>query len=327
LKKKEITIKACAKVNLSLDVVKKLENGYHALQTVMGAVDLADTVTVSASGAAGIYGGHKITLSLATPTNTPVVPISEPGLFGKENLAYRAAETMYERFCPQSGNKIAIALTKQIPIAAGLAGGSTDAAAVILALAHLWRLDIDLPGLIKIGTRLGADIPFCLAANAFVNTELRFAEDPLASPSALAEGVGEILTPLSSLEGSLILVKPRIPVSTARIYSLLAGYGAIGTGAIDTKGLVEAIRISDRSAASAKMKNVMQPVTAKEYPIVAETIEKLTTILPEAKVIMSGSGPTILAYFAEFNGASENLTKTKAAFPDTEYEVYTTFLI
>ena len=173
----------------------------------MQAIRLHDRIRVTAKGRAGLFGGVRIRLTASDPSGQPALDIPA----GEDNLAYRAALCLAEHFCPTKGNQIHIHIEKSIPVAAGLAGGSADAAAVFLSLAALWHLNGGLNPLLALGAKLGADIPFCISAIASGNPDLGFSEDPLAAPAALAEGIGEILTPLPTQGGQVHLLKPRCP--------------------------------------------------------------------------------------------------------------------
>ena len=310
---KSISIKAYAKVNLSLDVTGKLNNGYHTLRSVMQAVNLFDelTVTVSEDSDRGSNsesndnsnGGIILHLEFDADERLAESDVTADS----NNLAYKAAVAMQKRYKPdpsKSCEKIEISLKKKIPVAAGLAGGSSDAAAVILALAHLWKLEANLDELIQLGMTIGADIPFCLISNAKNNRECGYANDKLASSAALAEGIGEILTPIPSLYGSLIIVKPPIAVSTPVIYSLYDEREDLVIKRPDNEALIAAIKDFEPEMESEvktivfdNIVNVLEPIARSEYTVVAETLDTLIKLIPGSKIFMSGSGPTAVAYF------------------------------
>jgi 4-diphosphocytidyl-2-C-methyl-D-erythritol kinase len=296
-------MKAYAKVNFSLEITGRLENGYHTLRSVMQAVDLFDEVTVEARAH---HGAPK--LSVRMIPDDGIIPA------GETNLAYRAAALMAELFTDGAAGKfrdIDMTVEKRIPVAAGLAGGSTDAAAVMLALAERWGVDVSLAELCKLSAALGADVPFCLAANAKNNPGL-YANDPAATSTALAEGIGDILTPLPSLAGAVILVKPNISLSTPHIYGV---YDEAPEKAArpDTDGFLRALRDGGITAKAAPALETFL-VNALEYAALSESTEtarilaELKNLLPRAAVFLSGSGPTVAAYFPEPADA-------KAAFP------------
>ena len=341
---KSISLKAYAKVNLSLDVTGKLDNGYHTLRSVMQAVNLFDEITVSHSENVVCENdtGYKIKLSVFSligdaDEDTTSDAAKKGTQFesevpsGKENLAYRAAEKMIEHFMPDTKGLINIVLNKKIPVAAGLAGGSTDASAVMLALAYLWGLRVELRELIGVAKTIGADVPFCLLANAKNNPTCGFEDDMLAASTALAEGIGEVLTPLPSIEGTLIFVKPPIPLSTPVVYSLYDERENLVIVRPDTKALISALNVytcentfkcddGDENSRNCtinatprsneiknNMINVLEPIVRSEYPIVAETLDMLREMSTGGRVFMSGSGPTVVVYFESDSEASSSM--------------------
>lgn len=290
--KKTVCVNAYAKINLSIDVIEKLDNGYHRIETVMQQIDLSDRITIESLGTVGLYAQYKIKLY----ADNDMLPKPE------ENLAYKAAKLMAETFCPFKDNKISITLNKKIPIAAGLAGGSSDAAAVMLALCKLWNIRTPLDELCKIGAKLGADIPFCIIGNAKNNPDLGFTEDELASSAALAEGIGEILTPVSSLEGWVLLARPDVSVSTREVYEKLSFHGGIrGQNSRierpDTEELIKGLSEKNTEQIVKNMCNVLETVSLKEYPVIVYTKNKMGENCTAEKVLMSGSGPTVFCYF------------------------------
>ena len=287
-----ITVKAYAKINLSLDVIERMDNGYHRIETVMQQINLSDDIIIESHGTAGLYKGYHIKLESADKR----LPVPE------DNLAYKAAKLMAEMFCPFKDNKLVIKLDKEIPMAAGLAGGSSDAAAVMLGLCKLWNIPVELENLFKIGKDLGADIPFCIAGNAYNNPHLGFAHDPKASSAALAEGIGEILTPIPSLSGWVVLAKPDISVPTPFVYQRLTAYDALpGQGGDvdrpDTQALISHIKEHNTKQITKNMLNVLETVGLKEYPIVVYTKNKIGEAGGADAILMSGSGPTVFAYY------------------------------
>jgi 4-diphosphocytidyl-2-C-methyl-D-erythritol kinase len=300
----DVSVKAFAKVNLSLEVTGRLENGYHLIRSVMQAIDIYDDISVAVKGNAGLYGGTSIKLNVKSEADAD----SAVGAFtipsGEDNIMYRAAAAMSDYFCPAAGNKIHISILKRIPVSAGLAGGSSDAAAVMLALARLWNLNAELSVLLNIGKSIGADVPFCIAANAKLNSQLGFADDAMASSAAFAEGIGEALTPLAGMDGALVLVKPDIAVSTARIYGLLDEHG------------FSRERQPAETVSQGNMINALEPITVGAYPAVGETIEKVKAIAAPNRVFMSGSGPTVIAYFSERAEAERAADRIKQALAE-----------
>jgi 4-diphosphocytidyl-2-C-methyl-D-erythritol kinase len=256
----QLVLEAPAKVNLTLNVLGKRPDGYHELETVMQQISLQDRVKLCPGG---------VGIKLYSPD--PRIPA------GSENLAWQAAWLMYEEFSLAGG--LEIFLEKNIPVGAGLAGGSTDAAAVIKGVDRLWGLDLPAAELARLGLILGSDVPFCLQGG-----------------TALARGRGEILTPLRGgprLE--MVLVKPDAELSTAEIYRDFRREKV--TDAPDNPAFLEAWRRCDIIALTAQMKNVLESVSIPRCPEVAVIKEKL--IACQALVsLMSGSGPSVVGIFA-----------------------------
>lgn len=260
---------AYAKINLSLDILGKLPNGYHEVQTVMQSLTLHDTVTLkkNTSGA--------ISLSCSNPA----LPTD------KRNLAYRAAAAFLEHFRISSG--ISIQLEKQIPCAAGLAGGSSDAAAVLRGCNRLFDINAPFEELAGLGTALGADIPYCL----FLGT-------------ALCEGIGERLTRLPDApDCHCVLVKPDAGASTGEIYQ---AYDALeAEGGIrhpQTALLLNALEQGDFLLLCSNLCNVLEPVTRTLLPEISVLIEKMRALGADG-VRMSGSGPTVFGLFSDASRA------------------------
>jgi 4-diphosphocytidyl-2-C-methyl-D-erythritol kinase len=278
-----IKLHAYAKVNLTLKVTGKLDNGYHALRSHMHAVALFDEVKVTVNHASGEPGVSLEIKQDAKEGDFDFVEVNE------DNLAIKAAVELsaHPKFDTQS--TIKIKLKKRIPVSAGLAGGSTDAAAVLLALNNLMKLDLNLAELIKIGTKIGADVPFCLVANAKANPQCGLSRDSLATVSALCEGIGDVIAPLDRVDGKMVLIKPEINVATAEIYQ---AFDDINQDEINLDKYV----------------NVLQPVTAARYPEVANLLKgvaKFCTNIPEAKFFMSGSGPTVCIFIKSYKGMDQ----------------------
>ncbi|MDR2355179.1 MAG: 4-(cytidine 5'-diphospho)-2-C-methyl-D-erythritol kinase [Clostridiales Family XIII bacterium] len=293
-----ITLKAYAKINLSLDILGRLPNGYHSIRTVMQQVDLFDTVSVSVrEGGAGM----RVTLSAEAEAglDTKALPTDA------RNLALRAARAFLERYAPRFCGSVAIHLQKRIPLAAGLAGGSGNAAAVILALARLCPPQgMPLPAepaarmksLMELGFCIGADVPFCIMGQAALNGEPGLRGD-FAAACALAEGMGERLTPLPSLRGRVIIAKPAAAVSTAAAY---AGFDLSAVPAHpDTQALVAGIRAGDGGKVRKNMINVLEIPVLKEYPEIADMKETLAADKNAECALMSGSGSAVFAWYRD----------------------------
>lgn len=275
-----VQIKARAKINLTLDVLGRRENGYHDVEMIMQQINLYDLVTVEKSDSDGI------TLTCSDF----FLPVDE------RNLAYRAAQIMRERFSIPSGFKIHI--EKHIPIAAGLAGGSTDAAAVISGINRVCQLELTTQQMQDIGFTLGADIPFCFMEGC-----------------AIARGLGEILTPIRGFEHAwMVLVKPGFGVSTKDVYTGL-DLSAV-TKRPDTNAMILALNDQKRKEIIAGLCNVLETVTLALHPKVAEIKAMLTSYGADG-VLMSGSGPTVFAIFGSYEKAKTAHKKIKKHYPQS----------
>lgn len=257
---KQITKNAYAKINLALDVLRRRPDGYHDVKMIMQTVDIYDTLIFTAKEDAEI-----------------VLKIDNSELSaGKDNLICRAAERLFAESGVAKG--VEILLIKRIPIAAGMAGGSTDAAATLHGLNELFELGYSLEELQKIGVELGADIPYCLMGG-----------------TALSEGIGEVLTRLPSPpQCSLVVAKPDINVSTKFVYENLHAESLPYHPDID--GMIEAVRSGSLNRVADKLGNVLETVTVKEYPVIDE-IKELMKGEGAENALMSGSGPTVFGIF------------------------------
>lgn len=277
---KELTLEANAKVNFTLDVLGKLPNGYHTVRMVMQAVSLHDDVTVQ------LDGSGKISLRCSLP----YLPSDQ------SNLAWRAAKAFYAAAgIPNPGT--AIVIHKRIPVAAGLAGGSTDAAAVLRALDTLHGTGLGDEALCKIGLRLGADIPFCLLGGTM-----------------LAEGIGEQLTRLPACpEAWAVLIKPPFSVSTAAIYAAVDAHQP--TARPDTDGMLRALACGDLSGICQRLYNVMEAVTGARHRQIGEIRGRLLDC-GALGAVMSGSGPTTYGLFAGRDQAESALEALRPDYPE-----------
>ena len=262
-----LTLKAYAKINLALEVLGKRPDGYHEVAMIMQSVSLHDTLILSLQES-------DITLIC----DRPELPCDH------SNLAYRAAELLRREFGVTQG--VQIELTKRIPLAAGLAGGSTDAAAVLKGLNRLWGLALSPVELEQLAARLGSDVPFCLWGG-----------------TSLATGRGEMLTPLPDFTGhGVVLANPSLQVSTAWVYGNYRD--AAGNRRRDISSLRHSIEQPDFSAVADTLFNDLETVTVPAYPQVAEIKEQLLQA-GAAGVLMSGSGPTVFALTPDFASAAE----------------------
>lgn len=279
-KKKTITRNACAKINLGLDVVGIRGDGYHLLRMIMQQIDLFDTLTFTVTEA---QGTGEIRL------------IDESGLspVGEDNLICRAVRMMKEQYDLHAD--VEVRLIKRIPLAAGLAGGSTDAAAAFIAIRDLLVPQVTDQELMELGVRLGADIPYCIAGG-----------------TKLSEGIGEILTELPPMpECAIVLIKPEASASTAHVYKALDALGGYHHPDID--GQIEALRAGDLRGLSERCENVLELVTGANLPVIG----RIEEFLMEQGAIasrMSGSGPSVFGIFE----TREQAERAREAFLHTE---------
>ena len=257
---KQLKIKAMAKVNLGLDVLRRRENGYHEVKMVMQTVNIFDELTVCETD------GNDIVIT----TDAGELPCNE------DNLVYKAARLLSEATGCRKG--ISIHLNKNIPIAAGMAGGSTDAAATLLAMNELLKLNLTKEELAEIGVKIGADVPYCIYGGTY-----------------LSEGIGEILTKLPDApECFVVVAKPGIGVSTKYVYENLHIETVVKHPDID--GMIEAIKAGSLKGVTDKMENVLETVTSKKYPQI-NTMKQCLLDNGAENALMSGSGPTVFGIF------------------------------
>lgn len=276
----KVQLKARAKINLTLDVLSRRENGYHDVEMLMQQINLYDNVTVNMNSS----GEIKLTCT------DVFLPVDE------KNIAFQAAKLMKEMFGIKEGFDIHI--EKQIPIAAGLAGGSTDAAAVIKAINQLCELNLATEKLQEIGFNLGADVPFCFLEGC-----------------ALAKGLGEILEPVRGFEHAwMVLVKPSFGVSTKEVYTGL-DLDAIKDRP-ETSKMVEALKEQNKRVILSGLCNVLETVTLNLYPKVSEIKETLTSYGADG-ILMSGSGPTVFGFFSSYERAKKAHKKLKKQYPQS----------
>ncbi len=257
---REISVKALAKINLGLDVLRKREDGYHEVKMVMQTIHLFDRLEIKRTANRGIR----------IETNLSFLPTNE------NNLVFQAARLLIEEFGISDG--IFVELQKHIPVAAGMAGGSTDAAAVLYGMNRMFDLGLTKEELMQRGLKIGADVPYCLMRG-----------------TALAEGIGEKLTALPPMVKCPVLIaKPQVNVSTRFVYENLKLNDTTEHPDIDL--LVREIRRKDLKKIAAGMGNILETVTGKEYPV----IEQIRHHMMENGALnarMSGSGPTVFGLF------------------------------
>lgn len=254
-----IQMKALAKVNLGLDVIRRREDGYHEVKMIMQTVRLYDRIIL-----------EKTQKGISMETNLSFLPVNE------QNIAYRAAKMLMDEFYIQSG--LHIKIDKHIPVAAGMAGGSTDGAAVLYGVNKIFELGLTKRQLMERGVKLGADVPYCIMRG-----------------TVLSEGIGEILTPVPSLPDCHILIaKPPVSVSTKHVYENLKLDKIEKHPDID--GMIEALRMEDLHGVTQRMENVLETVTIPEHPEIQQ-IKDLMIKDGALNALMSGSGPTVFGIF------------------------------
>ena len=253
-------LRAMAKINLGLDVVRKREDGYHEVRMIMQTIRMFDRVTV--------YRIPEPEIRISS--NLHFLPVNE------NNIAYKAARMMLESQPVRGG--VSISLQKRIPVAAGMAGGSADAAAVLYAMNRIFYMGYTLEELMDFGLRLGADVPYCLMRG-----------------TALAEGIGEELTTLTPMPKCFVLIaKPPISVSTKVVYEALDSKELVEHPDID--GLIEGLEKRDLKTIASCMGNVLEDVTIPMHPVIEEIKQEMKNA-GALNAMMSGSGPTVFGLF------------------------------
>ena len=271
-------IKAYGKVNISLDVVGKREDGYHLLSMIMQNIDLYDEIEV-----------EKQECGIILECNKSYVPVDN------RNLAYKAAAIFKERYDIVDGVKINI--EKNIPVSAGLAGGSTDAAAVLKVMNKLVNVNATEEELMELGLKLGADIPYCIHGG-----------------TALCEGIGEIITPIKPFRDKIVvLVKPAFGVSTKEVYKNF-NLEKVKQHP-KTAEIINAIENDDLNFVASNMKNLLENVTLRKHKILIKIKEEMNAC-GAINSMMSGSGPTVFAFFDDMLKAQRCFEKMKKKYSD-----------
>lgn len=264
---KTIRREAFAKINLGLDVVRRLPNGYHEVRMIMQTVGICDVLTFRKT----VSGIQLVVDNEELPTDG-------------NNLICKAAKLLLESAGIEGG--VSITLEKHIPIAAGMAGGSTDAAAALLGINELYEIGYDVDKLEELGVKIGADVPYCIQGG-----------------TALAEGIGEVLSPLPTPPTChLVIAKPDINVSTKFVYENLRANELESHPDID--GMIEGLEKGDLKAITDRLANVLETVTVPAYPIIDETKQSMLDAGAEG-ALMSGSGPTVFGIFTELEKAKQ----------------------
>lgn len=264
----DISLKALAKINLGLDVVRRREDGYHEVRMIMQTIQLYDRLDIKRTQEPGIQ----------IQTNLSFLPVNE------NNLIYKAAKLMMDEFSITDG--VSVKLDKRIPVAAGMAGGSTDAAAMLIGVNRLFSLGLTKRQLMERGVQIGADVPYCIMRG-----------------TALAEGIGEALSPLPPMVKCPVLVaKPSISVSTKFVYQNLKLDDTTIHPDIDR--LIDDIKAKNLHDIAAHMGNVLETVTIPNYPVIDE-IKKHMLSNGAVGAMMSGSGPTVFGLFDDEDTAKK----------------------
>ncbi len=270
----KIELRALAKINLGLDVLGRRENGYHDVRMVMQTVYLYDQIRIRKMKEPRIQ----------LKTNLYYLPVNE------NNLAYRAAGLLMEEFGIKEG--VCIELEKHIPVAAGMAGGSSNAAAVLYGMNRLFGLGLSEQELMERGVTLGADVPYCIMRG-----------------TVLAEGIGEKLTPLAPMpKCHLVIAKPPVNVSTRMVYEKLDAH--VITEHPDIDGIIAALENQDLSGVASRIGNVLEKVTVEAYPV----IDRIKSVMKEQgalNAMMSGSGPTVFGIYEEKAEAKKAAARIK----------------
>ena len=271
-------VKAYAKINLSLDVVGKRKDGYHLLKMIMQNIDLYDVLKID-----------EIRTGIQVCSNNRYIPCD------KRNLVYKAAKLFIDKYNIKNG--ISINIDKNIPVSAGLAGGSADAAAVLKAMRNIYTPEVSNDELSELGLNIGADVPYCITGG-----------------TALCEGIGENVIPLMPFRNHiLILIKPPFGVSTAEVYKDL-DISKIKRHP-NTEILIDAVNKSKLEMLSKNMKNVLENVTLKKYPILRKIKIDLINFGAVGS-LMSGSGPSIFAFFDDMLKAQKCYDNVKTRYKE-----------
>ncbi len=267
---KHLSLKAYGKINLGLDVLRRRDDGYHEVRMIMQTVGIYDRIDL-------IY---KEEPGITVETNLYYLPDNE------NNLVYKAAKLLMDEFHVQKG--VHIKLRKFIPVAAGMAGGSSDAAAVLFGVNKMFSFGLTTEQLMERGVKIGADVPYCVMRG-----------------TALSEGIGEILTPLPMPPQCQVLIaKPGISVSTKFVYENLHANDLKPEQHPDIDGMIEAIKQKDLYGIADRFGNVLETVTIPAYPVIQE-IKNLMMEHGAIGALMSGSGPTVFGLFTNPKAAAK----------------------
>ena len=287
---KHLGLKAYGKINLGLDVLRRREDGYHEVRMIMQTDGIFDRVDLIWKSEPGIQ----------VETNLYYLPTNE------NNLVYKAAKLLMDEFHVMDG--VTIRLKKFIPVAAGMAGGSSDAAAVLFGINKMFRLGLTTAELMDRGVKIGADVPYCILRG-----------------TALSEGIGEILTSLPPVPQCQVLIaKPAINVSTRFVYENLHANNLLPKQHPDIDSMISAIQKHDIYGIADNLGNVLETVTIKEYPVIQEIKEKMLEYNAIGS-LMSGSGPTVFGLFTSPTAAQDAYEELRyGAFSHLAKQVYLT---
>jgi len=268
-------IDANAKINLALDIIRKRDDGYHEIKSIMQEISLCDKLIFKE-----IKSGVKIV------SNNEKLPQN------KDNLVYKAYEILAEITNTKTG--IEVNIIKNIPLSAGLAGGSSNAAATLIALNEMWGLKFSVEKLMEIGEKLGSDIPFCLVGG-----------------TKLAEGKGEKLTDIKPFKDKhILLVNPGFEISTPYVYSKIK----IDDNRIDIDRLIKAIEMNDIHTVANRLENKMEKVVLKEFPVIKE-IKDFMLNNGALGALMSGSGASVFAIYEDYEKLDYTKMKMEKKYP------------
>ncbi len=264
----QVELRALAKINLGLDVLGRRENGYHDVRMIMQSIYLYDEVKIEKMSIPGVE----------VATNLDYLPT------GGDNIAYKAAKLLRDEFRISDGVKIT--LNKHIPVAAGLAGGSSNAAAVLFGMNRMFRLGLSQKSLMDRGLKLGADVPYCIMRG-----------------TVLAEGIGEELKPLPDMPKCTVLIaKPPVSVSTKAVYEALDSKEI--TAHPDIDAIIKGLEQHDLRKIAGAMGNVLEDVTIPMHPVIARIKQEMIDA-GALGAMMSGSGPTVFGLFTSRSAARE----------------------
>ena len=270
--------KAYAKINIALDVVGKREDGYHLLKMIMQQIDLYDVISV-----------EKQIEEISISCNKKYVPLDN------KNLAYKAAELFLKKYSIHSGVKINI--EKNIPVSAGLAGGSTDAATVLMLLNKIFNVNATEKELMSLGLQLGADVPYCITGG-----------------TALCENIGEVITKLKPFKNHiLVVVKPNFGISTKEVYRYLDISKIYKHPKVDE--IIKYMEKNDLRSVSLNMKNVLENVSLRKHNELIKMKERIMD-MNALGTLMSGSGPTIFAFYQDMLLAQRCYDNLKAEYDE-----------